>query len=64
MERRKDGYVLFNDTLNIFYLRLYGIGHMVKDHPDSERGNMLSSHGLLLLTSSKGSFICTIPQTG
>ena len=30
--------VLFNDTLNTFYLRLYGIRHnMVKDHSDSER---------------------------
>ena len=26
----KEGNVLFNDTLNTFYLRLYGIGHMVK----------------------------------
>ena len=31
------GNVLFNDTLNTFYLRLYGIRHMVKDHSDSER---------------------------
>ena len=30
--------VLFNDALNTFYLRLYGVGHMVKDHSDSERG--------------------------
>ena len=37
---------------------------MVKDHSDSERGNPLSSHGLLFPISSKGSFICTIPQTG
>ena len=29
--------VLFNDTLNTFYLELYGVGHMVKDHSDSER---------------------------
>ena len=29
--------VLFNDALNTFYLRLYGVGHMVKDHSDSER---------------------------
>ena len=57
--------VLFNDTLNTFYLRLNGIGHMVKDHSDSERGNqLLPIHGLLFLNSSKGSFICTIPQTG
>ena len=31
---RKEGNVLFNDTLNTFYLRLYGVGHMVKDHSD------------------------------
>ena len=24
--------VLFNDALNTFYLRLYGLGHMVNDH--------------------------------
>ena len=28
---------LFNKALNIFYLWLYGIGHMVKNHSDSER---------------------------
>ena len=47
-----------------FYLRLYGVGHMVKDHSDSERGNLLPPHGLFFPISSKGSFICTIPQTG
>ena len=31
MEGRKEGNVLFNDTLNTFYLRLYGFRHMVKD---------------------------------
>ena len=56
---RKEGNVLFNDALNTFYLRLYGVGHMVKDHLDSERGNPLPPHGLLF----PGSFICTIPQT-
>ena len=35
---RKEGNVLFNDTLSTFYLRLYGVGHMVKDHSDRERG--------------------------
>ena len=30
--RRKEGNVLFNDALNTFYLRLYGVRHMVKDH--------------------------------
>ena len=34
--KRKEGHVLFNDALNTFYLRLYGVGHMVKDHSDSE----------------------------
>ena len=27
-----DGNVLFNDALNTFYLRLYGIRHTIKDH--------------------------------
>ena len=31
---RKEGNVLFNDALNTFYLRLYGVTHMVKDHSD------------------------------
>ena len=44
----KEGNVSFNDTLDIFYLQLYGIRHMVKDHSDSERGNLLPPHGLLL----------------
>ena len=56
--------VLFNDALNTFYLRLYGVRHMVKDHSDSERGNPLPPHRLLFPINSKGSFICTIPQTG
>ena len=62
MERK--GNVLFNDALNTFYLWLYGIRHMVKNHSDSERGNLLLPHGLLFPISSKGSFICIIPQTG
>ena len=37
---------------------------MVKDHSDSEKGNPLLSHRLLFPIKSKGSFICTIPQTG
>ena len=53
--------VLFNDAFNTFYLRLYGIGHMVQDHSDSERRNPLPPHGLLFPISSKGSFIC-IPR--
>ena len=33
----KERNVLFNDTLNTFYLQFYGVRHMVKDHSDSER---------------------------
>ena len=61
---RKEGNVLFNDALNTFYLRLYGVRHMVKDHSDSEKGNPLPPHRLLFPISSKGSFICIIPQRG
>ena len=50
---RKEGNVLFNDALNTFYLQLYGVRHMVKDHSNSERGNPLPPHGLLFPISSK-----------
>ena len=56
-----DRYVLFNDALNMFYLQLYG-RHLVKDHSDSERGNLLPPQELLFLISSNGSFICTNPM--
>ena len=59
----KEGNVLFNNTLNTFYLRLYGVRHMVKDHTDSKRGNPLLPRGLHF-PISKVFFICTIPQTG
>ena len=62
-EGRKEIFYLTTHSTH-FILRLYGIGHMVKDHSDSERGNLLPQHGLLFPISSKGSFICTIPQTG
>ena len=61
---RKEGNVLFNDALNTFYLRLYGVGHMVKEQSDNERGNPLPPHRLLFPISSKGSFIYITPQTG
>ena len=60
----KEGNILFNDALNTFCLRLYGVGHMVNDHSDSERGNPLPPHWLLFPINSKGSFIGTIQQTG
>ena len=45
---RMEGNVLFNDTLNTFYLRLYDVS---QDH------SLPSLHGLLFSISSKGSFI-------
>ena len=54
------GNILFNDALNTFYLRLYGIRNMASD---SERENTLPPHELLFPISSMSSFICTIPQT-
>ena len=41
----KEGSVLFNDALNTFYLWIYGVGHIVKDHSDRER-NPLPPHGI------------------
>ena len=41
LDTGKEGNVLFNDALNTFYLRLYGV------RGDSERGKLLSPlHGL------------------
>ena len=54
--------VLYNDALNTFYLWLYGVRHMVKDHSDSKRGNPLPTLHGLLFSISKGSFICMIPR--
>ena len=59
-----EGNILFNDALNIFYLRVCGIRYMVKDHSDSERENPLPPHRLLFPRRCKGSFISTIQQTG
>ena len=59
---RKEGNVLFNDALNTFYIRLYGVRHMVKNHSYRERENPLPPHGHLFPNSSKGSFICIIPD--
>ena len=36
---KKQGNVSVNNT---FYLRLYGVGHMVMDDSDSERGNLFN----------------------
>ena len=38
--------LLFNDALNTFYIQLYGVEHIVKNHSDSERGHPLPPNGL------------------
>ena len=48
--------------LKWIFLRLYA-SDIWSRHSDSKRGNMLPPHGLLFPISSKGSFICIIPQT-
>ena len=72
MRYRPDGSNPREGKKEIFYLMthsthfIYGYmasGSLVEDHSDSERGNPLPPHGLLFPTSSKGSFICIIPQT-
>ena len=50
--RERERNVLFNDTLNTFYLRLYGVIHIAKDHSDSEKGNPLPPHRLLFPINS------------
>ena len=52
-ETERERNVLFNDALNTFYLRLYGVRRMVKDHSNSEKGNLLPPHGLLFSIDSR-----------
>ena len=66
VEGRKEGNALFNTqhiAPNTFYFWLYGVGHMVKDHSDSERGNPLPPlNSLVFPIRRKGTFIRTITQ--
>ena len=61
MEGRKEMFYLMTHSTRFIYGYMALYRHMVKDHSDSEKGN---PHWLLFPISSKGSFICTIPQTG
>ena len=68
-------YFLFNDTYvrrNIHtraYINTYPHANLFTviwrhTYGDKEKGNPLPPHGLLFPISSKGYFICIIPQTG
>ena len=52
LSNMKEGNILFNDALNTFYLRLYGVRHMVKDLSDSEKGNSFRLAARVLLYAS------------
>ena len=64
MEGRKEIFYLTTHSTHFIYGYMASDIIMVKDHPDSERGNPLLPHGLLFPINSKGSFICIIPHTG
>ena len=49
-------------THSTHFIYGYMASNMVKDHSDSERGNPLLPHELFFPISSKGSFICIIPD--
>ena len=51
-------------THSTHFIYGYMASDIVKYHTGNERGNPLLPHGLLFPINSKGSFICTIPQTG
>ena len=62
-EGRKEMFYLTTHSTHFIYT-FYMASDMVKDHSDSEKGNPLLPHRLLFPINSKGSFICTIQQTG
>ena len=51
-------------THSTHFIYGYMASDMVKDHFDSEKENPLPPHRLLFPMNCKGSFICTVPQTG
>ena len=63
-EREIKMFYLTTHSTHFIYGYMASYGYMVKDHSDSEKGNPLPPHRLLLSINSKGSFICTIPQIG
>ena len=61
--RWKAGNVLFNDAFNTFYLRIYGVRHMIQDHSAREETLCRYMDYSFRLTA-RFFFICIIPQTG
>ena len=63
-EKEREMFYLTTHSTHFIYGYMASDIIMVKDHSDSEKGNPLPPHMLLLSINSKGSFISTIPQTG
>ena len=61
-EREREREMFYLTTHSTHFI--YGYMASGKDHSESEKDNPLQPHRLLLSINSKGSFICTIPQTG
>ena len=58
----KEGNVLFNDTLNTFYLRLYGVRHGKRPFIQREETHYRHYIGYCFLLTAMGRlYICTIP---
>ena len=57
-------FYLIMHSLYFWLFMLYGVGHMVKNHSNSEKGNqLLLPHGLIFsITCKVGFFICAIPH--
>ena len=51
--KERKGNALFNDALNTFYLRLYGVGHMIDPWNSGVFGFLLKSFGIQPLTFVK-----------
>ena len=60
--RKKEIFYLTTHSTHFVYG--YRASDIWKSTTQIVRGNPLPPHGLLFPISSKGSFICTIPQTG
>ena len=52
LERKEGKKIIFNDALNTFYIRLYDVRHMVKDH--SERNSAAATIWATLSDYQKG----------
>ena len=61
---RKEGNVLFNDTFNTFYLRLYGVRDMVTDHQIAREETRCHHIGYSFCLAARVLLFCINPQTG